>query len=75
MYVIVIVLRVYAYISENMQITYDPSSAFIPREKWDTFDPQIVADTLFAAANILRYSAIIYELQIYKYFFFCLLIF
>ncbi|XP_025422730.1 transient-receptor-potential-like protein isoform X2 [Sipha flava] len=64
MYVIVIVLRVYAYISENMQITYDPSSAFIPREKWDTFDPQIVADTLFAAANILSALKLIHMCSI-----------
>jgi len=55
MYVAVIMLRTYAYISENLQITQDPSSAFIPREKWDTFDSQFVADALFAAANILRY--------------------
>lgn len=54
MYIVVIVLRTYAYISENLQIKEDPSSAFIPREKWDTFDPQILADALFAASNILR---------------------
>lgn len=54
MYVAVIALRTYAYISENLQIKDDPSSAFIPREKWDTFDPQIVADALYSAANILR---------------------
>lgn len=54
MYVAVIALRAYAYISESLQITYDPESAFIPREQWDTFDPQILADALFAATNILR---------------------
>lgn len=54
MYVAVIALRTYAYITENIQITNDPSSAYIPREKWDTFDPQILADALFAASNILR---------------------
>lgn len=53
-YVIVIALRVYAYASETMQISKDPSSAFIPRQKWDAFDPQLVADALFATANILR---------------------
>lgn len=56
MYVVVIALRAYAYITENAQIANDPSSAYIPREKWDTFDPQILADALFAASNILRYG-------------------
>jgi len=54
MYVTVIALRVYAYVTENSQILADLSSAFIPREKWETFDPQLVADALFAASNILR---------------------
>lgn len=54
LYVIVIALRSYAYFSETLQISNDPSSAFIPREQWDTFDPQLVADALFATANILR---------------------
>lgn len=53
-YIVVITLRVYAYVTENSQILADPSSAFIPREKWETFDPQLLADALFAAANILR---------------------
>jgi len=56
MYLAVIALRTFAYISENLQIKHDPASAFIPREKWDTFDSQLVADALFAAANILRYA-------------------
>lgn len=56
----VIALRTYAYISENLQITYDPASVFIPREQWDTFDPHIVADDLFAATNILRYRSNIF---------------
>ncbi|XP_025195999.1 transient-receptor-potential-like protein isoform X2 [Melanaphis sacchari] len=64
MYVLVIALRVYAYITENSQIAYDPSSAFIPRNKWQTFDPQLVADALFAAANILSALKLIHMCSI-----------
>uniref|UniRef100_A0A2S2PPL4 Transient-receptor-potential-like protein n=1 Tax=Schizaphis graminum TaxID=13262 RepID=A0A2S2PPL4_SCHGA len=64
MYVSVIALRVYAYVTENSQISYDPSSAFIPREKWETFDPQLVADALFAASNILSALKLIHMCSI-----------
>jgi len=64
MYVIVIALRVYAYVTENSQISYDPSSAFIPREEWETFDPQLIADALFAASNILSALKLIHMCSI-----------
>ncbi|XP_065225839.1 transient-receptor-potential-like protein [Planococcus citri] len=52
-YMLVVGLRIYAYVSEQMEIQRDASTAFIPREKWDTFDPELVAEALFATANIL----------------------
>ncbi|VVC45285.1 Transient receptor potential channel,Transient receptor ion channel domain,Ion transport domain,Transient [Cinara cedri] len=64
MYIAVIALRTYAYITENIQITNDPSSAYIPREKWDTFDPQILAEALFAASNILSALKLIHMCSI-----------
>ncbi|XP_050434366.1 transient-receptor-potential-like protein [Adelges cooleyi] len=64
MYVAVITVRIYAYVTETIQIAHDPSSAFIPREKWDTFDPQLVADALFAAANILSALKLIHMCSI-----------
>ena len=27
----------------------------LPRDKWDTWDPMLIAEGLFAAANIFRY--------------------
>lgn len=53
-YGLVIALRAYAYLSERAEIERDPSAAFVPREQWHPFDPQLVAESLFATANVLR---------------------
>lgn len=53
-YLLVIGLRMYAYVHEQIEIQRDPSTAFIPREKWSMFDPQLIAEGFFATANILR---------------------
>ena len=31
------------------------SSALLPREQWDTWDPMLISEGLFAAANIFRF--------------------
>ncbi|CAH0591653.1 unnamed protein product [Chrysodeixis includens] len=52
LYVAVAVLRFAAYIQQTSEIRRDPQTKFIPRENWDAFDPQLIAEGLFAAANI-----------------------
>lgn len=52
LYVMVILLRVVAYIQQYNEVKEDPNTAFVPREQWDDFDPQLIAEGLFAAANI-----------------------
>uniref|UniRef100_A0A1B0DMR2 Transient receptor ion channel domain-containing protein n=1 Tax=Phlebotomus papatasi TaxID=29031 RepID=A0A1B0DMR2_PHLPP len=52
LYCLVACLRVFAYIQQNSEISKDPSTAYIAREHWDDFDPQLIAEGLFAAANI-----------------------
>ncbi|KAF4532038.1 hypothetical protein B566_EDAN015017 [Ephemera danica] len=52
LYVAVIMLRVVAYTQQWQQIQQDPQLAFVPREHWDDFDPQLIAEGLFAAANV-----------------------
>lgn len=42
----------FAYIQQATEIAQDPQRAFIPREKWNDFDPQLIAEGLFAAANV-----------------------
>lgn len=45
-------LRTVAYIQQTAEIAKDPSTAYIAREHWQDFDPQLIAEGLFAAANI-----------------------
>ncbi|KAH8299649.1 hypothetical protein KR044_004292 [Drosophila immigrans] len=52
LYVSVMCLRAFAYIQQATEIAKDPQMAYIPREKWDDFDPQLIAEGLFAAANV-----------------------
>lgn len=52
LYVMVIVFRTYAYIQQAYEISQDPARAYIPREEWQDFDPQLISEGLFAAANI-----------------------
>ncbi|KAG6440271.1 hypothetical protein O3G_MSEX001204 [Manduca sexta] len=52
LYVAVAVLRFAAYIQQTSEIRRDQQTKFIPRESWDAFDPQLIAEGLFAAANI-----------------------
>lgn len=60
LYVAVIMLRGAAYYQQRVEISQDPSTAFIPRERWDAFDPQLIAEGLFAAANILRSVLVVF---------------
>jgi transient-receptor-potential-like protein len=54
LYVAVMMLRGVAYIQQRSEILQDPALAFVPREHWDDFDPQLIAEGLFAAANVFR---------------------
>ncbi|XP_058788696.1 transient-receptor-potential-like protein isoform X2 [Phymastichus coffea] len=52
LYVAVAILRVAAYFQQMSEIDGDPQAATVPRESWPDFDPQLIAEGLFAAANI-----------------------
>ncbi|XP_028025367.1 transient-receptor-potential-like protein [Bombyx mandarina] len=52
LYVAVALLRFAAYLQQAAEIRRDQQTKFIPRESWDAFDPQLIAEGLFAAANI-----------------------
>ena len=53
LYVGTALLRIAAYVQQKNEISSDSSAAFVPRESWSDFDPQLIAEGLFAAANIL----------------------
>ncbi|KAG4074110.1 hypothetical protein HA402_014315 [Bradysia odoriphaga] len=52
LYCCVMLLRTVAYIQQTREISRDPETVYIPRENWDDYDPQLIAEGLFAAANI-----------------------
>ncbi|KAG5892780.1 hypothetical protein JTB14_032656 [Gonioctena quinquepunctata] len=52
LYTAVFVLRVASYFQQAAEIREEPSTAYIRREQWYAFDPQLIAEGLFAGANI-----------------------
>lgn len=48
----IIPFRTVAYIQQSREITRDPDTVYIARENWDDYDPQLIAEGLFAGANI-----------------------
>lgn len=64
LYLLVIMLRIIAYIQQHREIKLNPETAFIPREDWDAFDPQLIAEGLFAAANVFSALRLVYMFSI-----------
>ncbi|XP_018307618.1 transient-receptor-potential-like protein [Mycetomoellerius zeteki] len=58
------VLRLAAYLQQRAEITMDPSAALISRENWSDFDPQLIAEGLFAAANVFSALKIVHLFSI-----------
>lgn len=61
LYTGVFVLRVASFLQQSAEIAKDPMTAYIRRENWYEFDPQLIAEGLFAAANIFRYVQSFYN--------------
>jgi transient-receptor-potential-like protein len=49
LYVLVILLRAFAYFQQLSQINADARTAYIPREHWDDFDPQLIVSQMTCA--------------------------
>ncbi|XP_045539384.1 transient-receptor-potential-like protein [Papilio machaon] len=64
LYVAVALLRIVAYFQQTAEIERDPQTKFIPREHWDAYDPQLIAEGLFAAANIFSALKLIHLFSI-----------
>ncbi|CAB0038807.1 unnamed protein product [Trichogramma brassicae] len=60
LYVAVAILRSAAYFQQRAEIREDKSAATIARENWPDFDPQLVAEGLFAAANVFSALKIVH---------------
>ncbi|XP_045597326.2 LOW QUALITY PROTEIN: transient-receptor-potential-like protein [Procambarus clarkii] len=67
LYSITIFLRIFAFIQQSQEIASVPTTAFIPREEWDTFDPHLISEGLFSAANILSALKLVHIFSINPY--------
>ncbi|KAF7285043.1 hypothetical protein GWI33_012349 [Rhynchophorus ferrugineus] len=63
-YVLTFVLRVVAYVQQKAEIEQDSSTAYLRREEWNAFDPQLIAEGLFAAANIFSALKLVHMFSI-----------
>ncbi|XP_030748044.1 transient-receptor-potential-like protein [Sitophilus oryzae] len=63
-YTLTFVLRAIAYIQQIKEIEIDSAKEFLRREDWDAFDPQLVAEGLFAAANIFSALKLVHMFSI-----------
>lgn len=52
LYCLMFLLRVVAYFQQQAEIEADESSKLRGREHWNDFDPQLIAEGLFAGANV-----------------------
>uniref|UniRef100_A0A1I8N2Y0 Transient receptor ion channel domain-containing protein n=1 Tax=Musca domestica TaxID=7370 RepID=A0A1I8N2Y0_MUSDO len=64
LYISVMCMRTFAYIQQSREISKDPKMAFVPREQWDDFDPQLIAEGLFAAANVFSALKLVHMFSI-----------
>ncbi|CAG0918283.1 unnamed protein product [Notodromas monacha] len=67
LYVTTVILRVFAYIEQTREIKLNPAVAFLPREMWDPYDAQLIAEGLCAAANVLSALKLVHMFSINPY--------
>lgn len=54
LYVATVALRVVAYYRVQKENVNKTPGLTLPREDWDTWDPMLISEGLFSAANIFR---------------------
>nr|XP_033329419.1 transient-receptor-potential-like protein [Megalopta genalis] len=64
LYIGTILLRIAAYVQQNAEINQDSMAALVPRENWSDFDPQLIAEGLFAGANVFSALKLIHMFSI-----------
>uniref|UniRef100_U5ENB5 Putative transient receptor potential channel n=1 Tax=Corethrella appendiculata TaxID=1370023 RepID=U5ENB5_9DIPT len=60
LYVATVALRVVSYFEVKKEMTTNKYAAELPREKWDTWDPMLISEGLFSAANIFSSLKLVY---------------
>ncbi|CAN8032624.1 unnamed protein product [Ixodes persulcatus] len=57
LYVATVALRLIVYLQVQDEIARNTGTAYLPREKWNPWDPILISEGLFATANIFRHFA------------------
>ncbi|XP_055644283.1 transient receptor potential-gamma protein isoform X2 [Toxorhynchites rutilus septentrionalis] len=60
LYVATVALRVVSYFEVQREMATNKFAADLPREKWDTWDPMLISEGLFSAANIFSSLKLVY---------------
>ncbi|XP_022708485.1 transient receptor potential-gamma protein-like [Varroa jacobsoni] len=60
LYVATVALRLIAYLQVQKEIAQNTGTAYLPRENWDAWDPILIAEGLFATANIFSSLRLVY---------------
>ncbi|XP_055550789.1 transient receptor potential-gamma protein isoform X1 [Wyeomyia smithii] len=60
LYVATVALRVVSYFEVQKEMAINRFAADLPREKWDTWDPMLISEGLFSAANIFSSLKLVY---------------
>ncbi|KAK4012303.1 hypothetical protein OUZ56_021403 [Daphnia magna] len=67
LYVATVALRIVAFFQVQKEMAKNANSASLPREEWDTWDPMLISEGLFSAANIFSSLKLVYIFSVNPY--------
>ncbi|XP_033609925.1 transient receptor potential-gamma protein isoform X1 [Cryptotermes secundus] len=67
LYVATVALRVVAYHQVQKEMAAKMQTTELPREDWDTWDPMLISEGLFSAANIFSSLKLVYIFSVNPY--------
>ncbi|XP_037912948.1 transient receptor potential-gamma protein isoform X4 [Hermetia illucens] len=67
LYVATVALRVVSFVQVRKEMATNRNAADLPREKWDTWDPMLISEGLFSAANIFSSLKLVYIFSVNPY--------
>ncbi|XP_030384079.1 transient receptor potential-gamma protein isoform X1 [Scaptodrosophila lebanonensis] len=60
LYVATVALRVVSFFQVQKELATNAHASSLPRERWDTWDPMLISEGLFSAANIFSSLKLVY---------------
>ncbi|XP_030557070.1 transient receptor potential-gamma protein [Drosophila novamexicana] len=60
LYVATVALRVVSFFQVQKEMIFNSQATDLPRERWDTWDPMLISEGLFSAANIFSSLKLVY---------------